>query len=68
MKLKKVVSQLCSMNEHECCEPRWVEDDESGLPTHSCRCVCPCHEPDAARKGQAFRDAVLISTKNSEKQ
>jgi hypothetical protein len=43
VKLKKVVSTLCGMGEHEVCDPRWTEDDESGLPTISCRCTCGCH-------------------------
>ncbi len=43
MKLKKAVSTLCGMNEHDICDPRWTEDDDSGMPVVTCRCICACH-------------------------
>ena len=43
MKRKKLVSALCSMGECESCDPRWIEDDEHGLPTIQVSCTHECH-------------------------
>lgn len=67
MKRLKTVSVLCKMGEHDTCDPRWTEDDASGLPTISATCVCACHRtisPEQEAKaraifGQAKKEAGL---------